>query len=209
MFKSFNTHILQQAPFFFLLLLFQSLSRVWLFATRWTVAHQAPLPMGFSRQEYRSGLPLSSPGDLPRPGTEPTAPALAGGFFTLSHLGSLFFFWCLQLLLGPTPRKKNKLNQEKPDQQKANSPWCPNPAHPATSLPDQSCFCSPTRLLCPWDSPGKNTGVGCHFFLQGIFPTQVSCIADGFFIIWDTREAWPLWDQIKTNYRVYDGKERL
>ena len=44
--------------------------------------------------------------------------------------------------------------------------------------------CSPTRLCCPWDSPGKNTGVGCHFFLQGIVPTQgsnpglsyVSCI---------------------------------
>ena len=32
----------------------------------------------------------------------------------------------------------------------------------------------PTRFLCPWDSPGKNTGVGCHFFLQGIFPTQES-----------------------------------
>ena len=32
----------------------------------------------------------------------------------------------------------------------------------------------PARLLCPWDSPGKNTGVGCHFFLQGIFPTQGS-----------------------------------
>ena len=32
----------------------------------------------------------------------------------------------------------------------------------------------PTRLLCPWDSPGKNTGVGCHALLQGIFPTQGS-----------------------------------
>ena len=32
--------------------------------------------------------------------------------------------------------------------------------------------CSPTRLLCLWDSPGKNTGVGCHFLLQGIFPTK-------------------------------------
>ena len=32
----------------------------------------------------------------------------------------------------------------------------------------------PARLLCPWDSPGKNTGVGCHFLLQGIFPTQES-----------------------------------
>ena len=33
-------------------------------------------------------------------------------------------------------------------------------------------LCDPTSLLCPWDSPGKNAGVGCHAFLQGIFPTQ-------------------------------------
>ena len=39
----------------------------------------------------------------------------------------------------------------------------------------------PTRPLCPWDSPGKNTGVGCHFLPQGIFPTQVSCTASRFF----------------------------
>ena len=44
------------------------LSHVWLFATPWTVAHQAPLSMEFSRQEYWSGLPFSSPGDLPDPG---------------------------------------------------------------------------------------------------------------------------------------------
>ena len=46
---------------------------------------------------------------------------------------------------------------------------------------------SPPRLLCPQDSPDKNTGVGCHFLLQGIFPTQgsnqVSCIAGGFFTV--------------------------
>ena len=47
----------------------------------------------------------------------------------------------------------------------------------------------PTRLLCPWDFPGKNTGVGCHFLLQGIFPTQVSCIAGRCFNLWATREA--------------------
>ena len=45
------------------------------------------------------------------------------------------------------------------------------------------------RLLCPWDSPGKNTGVGCHALLQGIFPTQVSCIAGRLFTIWATREG--------------------
>ena len=63
----------------------KSLSRVWLFATLWTVAFQAPLSMGFSRQEFWSELPCPLPGDLPDPGIEPTSLkslALAGGFFT-------------------------------------------------------------------------------------------------------------------------------
>ena len=60
----------------------QSLCLVQLSATPWTVAHQAPLSMGFSRQDYWSGLPFPSPGDLPDPGIEPTSPALAGGFLT-------------------------------------------------------------------------------------------------------------------------------
>ena len=50
--------------------------RVELFATLWAVAHQAPLSMGFSRQEYWSGLPFPSPGDLSNPGIEPWSPAL-------------------------------------------------------------------------------------------------------------------------------------
>ena len=54
----------------------KSLSRVRLFATPWTVAHQAPPSMGFSRQEYWSGLPIPSPGDLPNPGIEPRSPTL-------------------------------------------------------------------------------------------------------------------------------------
>ena len=52
------------------------LSRVQLFATPWTVAHQAPPSMGFSQQEYWSGVPLPSPRDLPNPGIEPWSPAL-------------------------------------------------------------------------------------------------------------------------------------
>ena len=54
----------------------KSLSRIGLFATPWTVAHQAPPSMGFSRQEYWSGLPFPSPGDLPDAGIEPQSPAL-------------------------------------------------------------------------------------------------------------------------------------
>ena len=49
-----------------------------------TVAHQAPLSMGFSRQEYWSGLPCPPPGDPPHPGMDRVSPALAGGFFTAS-----------------------------------------------------------------------------------------------------------------------------
>ena len=52
------------------------ITRVWLFVTPWTVAHQAPQSTGFSRQEYWSGLPFPSPGDLPNPGIEPGSSAL-------------------------------------------------------------------------------------------------------------------------------------
>ena len=54
----------------------KSLSCVRLFATLWTVAHQAPPSIGFSRQEYWSRLPFPSPGDLPNLGIEPTSPTL-------------------------------------------------------------------------------------------------------------------------------------
>ena len=60
----------------------QSLSPVQLFATLWTVAYQAPLSMGFSREEYWSGLPFPSPGDLPNPGIEPGSPALEADALT-------------------------------------------------------------------------------------------------------------------------------
>ena len=56
--------------------------------TLWTVAHQAPLSMGFSRQEYWNGLPFFSPGDLPNPGIEPRSPALQADSLPLSCQGS-------------------------------------------------------------------------------------------------------------------------
>ena len=58
------------------------------FATPWTVARQAPLSMGFSRQEYCSGLPFPSPGDLPDPRIKPVSPAWQADSLPLSHLGS-------------------------------------------------------------------------------------------------------------------------
>ena len=91
----------------------QSLSRVWLFVTAKTVAHQAPLPMGCSRQEYWSGLPFPPPGAFPDLGIEPMSPvsfALAGGFFTIvppgkpvihvTQVPSFFFFFNFLVVLG-------------------------------------------------------------------------------------------------------------
>ena len=65
-------------------------SHVQLLQSPWTVAHQTPLSMGFSRQEYRNGSPCLSPGDLPDPRIKPVSPAslaLAGGFFILGPPG--------------------------------------------------------------------------------------------------------------------------
>ena len=59
------------------------------YVTLWTAARQAPLSMGFSRQEYWAGLPFPSPGDFPDPGIEPRSPTLASGFFTAEPAGKL------------------------------------------------------------------------------------------------------------------------
>ena len=71
------------------------LSCVWLFAALWTIAHQAPLSMGFSRQEYWNGLPWPPPGCLPDSSIKPTSlmtPALAGRFFTISTTWEALYF---------------------------------------------------------------------------------------------------------------------
>ena len=64
----------------------KSLSRVRLFVTPWTVAHQIPPSMKFSRQEYWSGLPFPSPGDLPNPGIKPEYPHCRQTLYCLSHI---------------------------------------------------------------------------------------------------------------------------
>ena len=68
--------------------LLSHLSCVQLSATPCTAAHQAPLSMGFSRQEYYSGLPCPPPGDLPDPGIEPWSPTLQADSLPLSHQGN-------------------------------------------------------------------------------------------------------------------------
>ena len=77
------------------------LSYVWLFATPGTVACQAPLSMGFSRQDYWSGLPFSSPGDLPNPGIELRSPALQTDSLPSESLGKSQ--WAVKKSLNTVP----------------------------------------------------------------------------------------------------------
>ena len=69
----------------------KSLSRIRLFVTLWTVAYRAPPSIGFSRQEYWSGLPFPSPEYLPDPGIEPGSPALEADTLTSEPPGKPFF----------------------------------------------------------------------------------------------------------------------
>ena len=114
-------------------------SRVRLFVALWTVAHQAPLSMGFSRQEDWSGVPCPPPGDLPKAGIEPpplTSPALAGSFFTTSTTWEahgvltlnakylLFYSWAVSPFIPMSQMKKWKLiGFEHLDQCSANHLW--------------------------------------------------------------------------------------
>ena len=142
-------------------------SNVRLFVTLWTVAHQAPLSMGFSRQEYWSGLPCCPPGDLPNPGTEPRSPTLQNslpseppGKPKNTGVGSL------SLLQGNFP------NQE--------SNW--GLLHCRQILYQLSYKGSP-RIL-EWVAYPFSKGSS-----QPMNWTGVSCIAGGFFTSWAIREA--------------------
>ena len=143
----------------------QSLIRVHLSATLWTVDCQAPVSMEFSRQEYWSGLPFPTLWDFPDPGIEHVSLALAGVFFTTVSPGKpMVVLSSVQSL-----SQSHGLHH--------NRPPCPSPTPgvygypiaPAKSLQSCPTLCDPidpTRLSHPWDSPGKTTGLGCHFLLQ-------------------------------------------
>ena len=172
-------------------------SRVRLFATPQTVARQAPLSMGFSGKNTGVGCPALLQGNLSDPGIEPTcliSPALACRFFTISATCEAVVMCvcvCVCILL-------NILFPYGLSQDIEYSSLCYTVGPCCVSVLYILAFmlyilymlllllfsCSvvsdsvrphglqPTRLLCPRDSPGKSTGVGCHFLLQGIFLTQ-------------------------------------
>ena len=91
---------------------YQSLSRVQFFVILWTITHQILLSMGFSRQEYWSGLPFPSPGDLPNPGIVPTSPELQTFLTTQATREALVF--CLPNLYDYLPSRHCYLNVSNP-----------------------------------------------------------------------------------------------
>ena len=116
--------------------------------TPWTVVHQAPLSLEFSRQEDWSGLPFPPPGDLPDPGTEPSPPALAGGFFTTEPPGKprCCVLNCLRLSVTPwTEAHQGPLSMEFSRQEYWSGLPFPSPGVQVGIIPPQglnSC------LLC-------------------------------------------------------------
>ena len=112
-------------------------------AIPWTVAHHAPLSMGFPRQEYWSGLPFPPAGDLPDPGITHMSPALASRFFIAESPGKPI----IDGLWSESERASSSVMSS------SLTPWT-----------------VAIWLLCLWNSPGKNTGVGCHFLLAGDLP---------------------------------------
>jgi len=104
-------------------------SHVQLFASLWTVAHQAPLSTGFSRQEYCSGLPY-----LPPIYISVKRSCCMPRIYTLIYVNCCCCCFCCAASVVSDSVQPHR--------------W------------------QPTRLPHPWDSPGKNTGVGCHFLLQ-------------------------------------------
>ena len=197
--------------------------------------------LGFSRQEYWSGLPFPPPGDLPDLMIEPKSPAQQMDSLPLSHLGSpscipqrilkkkqkdppyfikrkytlanKCLFWLVvdihesQLLI-PYFEELRQIDQMIAQRRKitAHAQKYPDTIFLKVIMPMHVCvsrFSSvplflthglqPTRLFCPWDSPGKNTGGGCHVLLHGVFPTQdqtcLSCIPGRFFTIRVTWKA--------------------
>ena len=131
-----------------LLLLLSRFSRVRLCATPWTAAHQAPLSLGISRQEYWSGLPFPTKWDLPDTRLEPTSPPLAGGCFTIKPP------W-------ESPKKMLTLLKRKKIAKEVSKKWILATNHCRCFL-ENSCYlsCQPV-ILTHTDDPGLCLDLCC------------------------------------------------
>ena len=142
-------------------------SCVWLFVTLWTVASQASLSMGFSRQKYWRELPCHPLGDFPDPGIE-LAPFMSpsGRFFTTRATWDTL---CQKVLSKALPslgfsRQEHWSGFPFPSPMHESEKW--KWSHSVMSDDLRPHGLQLTRLPRPWDFPGKSTGVGCHYLLR-------------------------------------------
>ena len=165
----------------------QSLSRIRLLVTPWTAAHQALPSMGFSRQEYWSGVPLTGLINY-------TGEIIIGrAVFVIQRCAvNIWMYHSLRIQMGNAAFiAVAHLWNGGVNHSYHLGLWVSEVARSCLTHCN-SMDCSLTRFFRPWDFPGKNTGVGCHFLLQEIFPTQdwtqVSRIVGRCFTVWATRE---------------------
>ena len=159
----------------------KSLSGFQLFVTKWTVAYQASPSMGFSRQEYWSGLPLPSPGDLPDPGIALRSPALRADalpseppgkpqypYYTAAKSLQSCPTLCDPIVGSPPGSPVPGILQARTLEWVAisfSNVWKWKWSRSVVSDSQRPHGLQPTRLLHLWDFPGKSTGVGCHCLL--------------------------------------------
>ena len=135
----------------------KSLSHVQLFATQWTVAYQAPLSVGFSRQEYWSGLPFPSPGDLPDPGIEPGSPALQADVLPSEPPGkpSSILGWVINNMVALTELNSYSIKYVPPSPVGSVPAWGRSPEEGNGNPVQYSC------LEIPWaEDPGRLQSMG-------------------------------------------------
>ena len=119
-------------------------------------------PVALLKECVQTGSPISPSCYLGTPGISRQSPQGLGTGAAASFTPSAPILFCAQR--GPLGCRGGAVHRPGPQERAQSLQSCPTLCDPMN--------CSPSRLLCPWDSPGKNTGVGCHALLQGIFPTH-------------------------------------
>ena len=185
------------------------LSHVRLFATPWTAAHQAPLSMKSSRQEYWRGWPFPSPGDLFDPGTEPTSlksPALAGGFFTTSATWETLAVHPCKLILatdclfpshseGCRPSGRHPQPPAPSNHRVQAVPSCLMSAPPIGSALQKSWLhlLGPTRGKC-WNAPSARSRKEVPCCLPGPLPSDCVFSRRSRTSVWKTPMGTDCWE---------------
>ena len=155
-----------EAESYTVVLSWQALSLVQLFVTPWTVARQVLCPWNLQAR-ILEWVDIPSPGDLPNPGMEPDSPALQADSLWLEPPGKPPGGHC-----GFTGRERTWASHVAGENSPLNRLCTRSVSRSVVSSSLLSHGLQPTRLLCPWDFPDKNTGASCLSFLHGIFPTQ-------------------------------------